>query len=766
MLSKETKKKIDDARDILVGQLPLPSDQVELITIALIYKFMDDQDEDLRQLGYGEAFFTDELRDYSWQRLMSNEIDAEERVALFIKGIEEIQKAGHIPQLFREIFKNTFLKFRDGRTLFLFLGVINGFRYDHGEELGNAFEYLLMSMGAQGENGQFRTPRNIIDFIVEVVDPDKGDSILDPAGGTAGFLLAAYKHILRKYTTGMEHYRVTLNNEGIEGIPVNWGDRLTSQDLERLGNSIEGYDITPLMVRIARVNLYLHQFKTPRVHEYDTLTSDGRWKDKFDCILTNPPFMTPKGGVKPHSRFRIRANKAEVLFSDYILEHLTPDGMAGFIVPEGIIFQNSGDYVELRKWLVNDAGLWAVVSLPAHVFQPYSGVKTSIIFVDRKVARTRDEIILLKVEHDGYSLNTNRTPVTRNELPEALNLLTIGKKSLADMSDYLERNSGKPDLPKVLIKPRSEFARLDAYRAQTAAFSLIRKQYEKCLALEEEIDNLPPLEEGRNGDDVKKRARLQTAFDKQSAEFLKVAGARYDSLNPESDIQSFFDTRLKEAVIAFGSDRSRTGNLSVPLRGHLDGQREYNLSFDKYQSTVEIDEQWPLVKLGEICENLDSKRVPITKRDRKEGKYPYYGASGIVDYVDNYIFDEELLLISEDGANLLARSTPIAFSVSGKIWVNNHAHVLRFSEMATQKFVEIYINSISIDNYVTGSAQPKLNQQALNSIRIPLPPLEILQQIVAEIEAYQKKIEDAKQQVLDAEANIRTIIGKVWGEEA
>ena len=124
--------------------------------------------------------------------------------------------------------------------------------------------------------------------------------------------------------------------------------------------------------------------------------------------------------------------------------------------------------------------------------------------------------------------------------------------------------------------------------------------------------------------------------------------------------------------------------------------------------------------LDKISENLDSKRKPITSSDRVEGEIPYYGASGIVDYVKDYIFDEVLLLVSEDGANLLARSTPIAFSVSGKTWINNHAHVLRFSNKNLQKFVEIYLNSISLESYVTGSAQPKLNQKMLNEIPIPV----------------------------------------------
>jgi len=130
---------------------------------------------------------------------------------------------------------------------------------------------------------------------------------------------------------------------------------------------------------------------------------------------------------------------------------------------------------------------------------------------------------------------------------------------------------------------------------------------------------------------------------------------------------------------------------------------------------------WVEKTVDQISTNLDSKRIPITKSDRKSGEYPYYGASGIVDYVADYIFEGDTLLVSEDGANLIARSTPIAFSVSGKYWVNNHAHILKFQNMATQRFVEFYLESIKLDEYITGAAQPKLNQKALNSIPIPIP---------------------------------------------
>lgn len=129
----------------------------------------------------------------------------------------------------------------------------------------------------------------------------------------------------------------------------------------------------------------------------------------------------------------------------------------------------------------------------------------------------------------------------------------------------------------------------------------------------------------------------------------------------------------------------------------------------------------PIATLPDLGKNLDNKRIPITGGDRKAGEYPYYGASGVVDYVADYIFDDDLLLISEDGANLVARVTPIAFPSTGKVWINNHAHVIKFNSMAMQCYVENLLNMMDISPYVTGTAQPKLNQAKLNSIPIPVP---------------------------------------------
>lgn len=159
-------------------------------------------------------------------------------------------------------------------------------------------------------------------------------------------------------------------------------------------------------------------------------------------------------------------------------------------------------------------------------------------------------------------------------------------------------------------------------------------------------------------------------------------------------------------------------------------KKQYSFYRDKLLSFEDEVYQVEWKTLGEIAENLDNMRKPVAKGGRSLGIYPYYGASGIVDYVDSFIFDGDYLLISEDGANLVVRKTPIAFSISGKTWVNNHAHVLKFDNIINQKFVNYYLNYLDLSPYISGAAQPKLNQQNLNNIKIPYPSLEIQSRIV------------------------------------
>lgn len=769
---------------------------------------MDRQSE---ELGGKASFFAGEFKKYRWAQLLDKRYSGSERLRLYAEGIEKMNVNKNIPQLFRDIFKGVFLPYRDPETLNLFLKEIDGFTYEHSERLGDAFEYLLSVLGTQGDAGQFRTPRHIIDFIVAVVDPKKHETILDPACGTAGFLISAYKHILR----------MAAKSKGRDPSIVN--SSLTPDERARLMTNFRGYDIAPDMVRLSRVNLYLHGFQNPVIHEYDTLTSEERWDECCDVILANPPFMTPKGGIRPHNRFSIKAKRSEVLFVDYIAEHLNPGGRARVIVPEGIIFQSQNAYKALRKMLVENY-LWAVVSLPAGVFNPYSGVKTSILLLDRNLARM-DNVLFVKVENDGFDLGAQRRPVEGSQLSEALRILedykkapkdvegkmalTVSRKRLlesADMNFSGERyrvaalkHSGK--WPMVKLGEVCEMV----YGLTATAKDLGDARFIRITDISVEgsliVDNPKFVMLNENSHKYLLKpgdllvARTGATYGKTLL-FSEHGNAVFASylvrirFEPNTFIPQFYwfltqsnhYWQQARSLVTGGGQPQFNANalckLVFPLppikvqerivtelevyRKVIEGARQILAS---YKPTIRVDLKWPMKQLGMIARNLDGKRVPIEKGQRKPGSYPYYGASGIVDYVDDFIFDGDFLLISEDGANLLARSTPIAFSVSGKVWVNNHAHVLQFENSATRQFIEYYINDLDIQDFVTGAAQPKLNQANMNRIPIPLPPLDVQRRIVTKLEMEQKLVESNRELIKRMEAKISAKLNEVWGDE-
>ena len=399
MLSNDTKKIIDDARDTLVGQIPVPMMQCQQITLALTYKFMSDDDEQAMDMGGQPHYFIDDLDKYTWDKIVSRRLDDTQRSELYREGLTALRDSETMPAVFREIFKDAVVPYGDHRTLALFLNTMNRMEYDDSEKLGDAYEYLLKTAEAQADAGQFRTPRHIIDFIVNIVNPQKHEIIIDPACGTAGFLVSAYQHVKSQHE-----------------LP-DGGTTLSTPELTRLADNLRGYDISPEMTKLAMANMYLHtQNKNLNIANYDTLTSTDHWNDYADVMLANPPFMTPKGGIKPHARFRIPAKRAEVLFVDYIASHLNEHGRAGIIVPEGIIFQSQNAYRQLRRFLL-DESLVAVISLPGGVFNPYSGVKTSILILDKVLAPKTDCVAFFRVENDGFDLGSQRRPIRQDDLP-------------------------------------------------------------------------------------------------------------------------------------------------------------------------------------------------------------------------------------------------------------------------------------------------------------------------------------------------------------
>ncbi|KHE90686.1 MAG: DNA-methyltransferase [Candidatus Scalindua brodae] len=610
MLDTATKKRIDDCRDILVGKLPDPKAQIEQITIGLIYKFMDDMDKEAIELGGTTKFFSGDFEKYSWDSLFDTRVTATEMLSLYAKAIESMVKNPNIPQLFRDIFNNAYLPYRDPETLKLFLKTIGKFEYTHSEKLGDAFEYLLSVMGSQGDAGQFRTPRHIIDFMVAIVDPDKKDTILDPACGTAGFLISAFKHIKEK------------NKKG-----------LTPDERKRLIQNFVGYDISPDMVRLSLVNLYLHGFSDPHIHEYDTLSSEERWSENYDVILANPPFMSPKGGIRPHKKFTISSNRSEVLFVDYIAEHLNPKGKAGVIVPEGVIFQSGTAYKDLRKMLIENY-LYAVVSLPAGVFNPYSGVKTSILLMDKEVAKQCNEILFVKISNDGYNLGAQRNAVKGSQLEEAIELT-------------------------------HEFVRTGEFKETAIAHAV------------------PKTEIAKNGD-------------------YNLSGERYRQVVL---IDSTYETLP-------------CGNLMRTSVKSFDPRTKPE---DKYElwSIPAFDQGSPEVIYG--SEIGSAKKVVIPRDVLLSRIVPHIRRSWVVE---------------EDDSNIL--------KIASTEWIVFNSDNVNPGFLQRILISDPFHSQFMLTVTGVGGSLSRANPKAVGEILIPLPPLSIQEEIVAEIEGYQKIIDGAK----------------------
>lgn len=656
MLDADTKRRIDTARDILVGKVPDPKSQVEQITIALIYKFMDDMDLESEELGGTRNFFTGDFARYGWARLMRSGLGGHETLNLYAEAIVRMPENPGIPPLFRDIFKNAYLPYRDPETLRAFLKIIDEFEYDHSERLGDAFEYLLSVLGSQGDAGQFRTPRHIIDFMVEIVDPQKHERVLDPACGTAGFLISAYKHILRANRAADGHSTLTPDERG------------------RLAANFTGYDISPDMVRLSLVNMYLHGFAAPHIYEYDTLTSQDRWNEYADVILANPPFMSPKGGIRPHNRFSVQSKRSEVLFVDYMAEHLTPAGRAAIIVPEGIIFQSQTAYKRLRKLLVEEY-LVAVVSLPAGVFNPYSGVKTSILFLDKALARQSDRIAFFKVENDGFHLGAQRRPIDQDDLPEVAALV---KQWMADCRLRV------------------------ASRESTDPQSTIRNP--KCLVV------------------------------------------------------------AKEKIAANG---------------------DYNLSGERYRTSIASNHSFPVVSLG------DASLFRVESGGTPRSDVVEYWGGGIpwATLVDlpatdliSQIFSTQRTIsekgLRESSAKLLPANSVVVSTRAtiGRIAINrvpiatNQGFknvVIEDERRAVPEYIALALTKLvpTMQAWATGGTFVEISKSKFCELQIPLPPLEVQREIVAEIEGYQKEIENYELQIKKCREKIAAVIDDVWGED-
>jgi len=811
MLDDVTKKRINTLRQILVGKLPDPKAQVEQITNGLIYKFMNDMDEQSVSMGGKSTYFSGKFQKYSWNNLLDNKTSGVEKIKLYSEAIEQMYSNENLPELFREIFKNSFLPFKDPSTLNMFLKEINEFHYSNSEKLGDAFEYLLSFMGSQGDAGQFRTPRHIIDFITEIVNPQKNETVLDPACGTAGFLISAYKHILKQNTK------------------KNLGDGLNASDRKKIGENLNGYDISPDMVKMSLVNMYLHKFTNPKINEYDTLSSEVRWNEYYDIILANPPFFSPKGGIMPHNRFGVKSTKAEVLFIDYINEHLKPNGRAGIIVPEGVIFQTGIAYKQLRKKLI-ETSLIGVISLPSGVFNPYSGVKTSILILDKN-NKNIEKIFFVNVKNDGYSLGSQRKPITKNDLPSIISLL----------KNYSKIKNNKH----ITLIDKKEIINSENFNLSLNHYSKSEiKSPHKIVKLKDVLKDKPVYGSGASKTDYDKNVRYLRITDINEYGYLKpdnivspskiekeyflnfndILFARSASvgrcyihkelngnyqfagylikfplneelINPnylfyisKSNFYSEWIESIKKQGTISNINAKEYSSFEFPLPSietqnqiveELDGYQKIIDGciqvVENYKPSIDIDPSWEMVELNKICE-ISSGGTPLrSKKVYWEGAIPWF-TSGELNEVYTLKSKEN---ISEKGLNnsnckifpkgslLVGMYDTAAFKMSllsDEATFNQAICGIKPNDKINLLFLYSYFfeNKDKYLNDRVGVRQRNLSKDYISSLKIPLPKLEIQNDIANEFKIEISRIKAIKDLKKNYESIINKKINKLW----
>jgi type I restriction enzyme M protein len=524
-MTSAIRQKLDKITDIMwSGGLANPITYVEQLSYLIYLKLLDEAENQHTQaelLGITldrPTLFPAQARRYRWSEWR------------FKSGNDLLEFVGddvfsYMASLVREapavatFFADARFQFEDAHVFKEVVDILDTFEFAKlGPDVkGDIFEYQLLKLQNQAKSdlGQFRTPRQLRQFMVQLVDPDIGDTVYDPACGTGGFLVESLDHILAKYSTttrpipiygegweetqGFDSVEKALKKmPNLQTYPRGIGDRLAKDDWKKLEASLYGHDVSGQMVRVALMNLVLHGVPRARLRRANALSETGGLTEddknrRYKVILANPPFagLLPKDSIR--SDLPTNSKKSELLFLAIMMDALAPGGRCAVVVPEGLLFGSTGAHVELRKKLVTDFDLHAVISLPAGVFKPYAGVKTSVLVFSRPNHQSpisdvprEARVLFYEIKNDGYdpdkvsgggrveTPNENGIPALLKTWsgykasgfktppgPEANTLLDAGSEEpacwwacverLADSSYNLSAAAYKPTLPSAAI---------------------------------------------------------------------------------------------------------------------------------------------------------------------------------------------------------------------------------------------------------------------------------------------------------------------------
>jgi type I restriction enzyme M protein len=437
MITGDLKNRIDSLwTEFWTGGITNPLTVIEQITFLMYSRLLDMQERrdekraSITGAGFSHRFLEGEqdCRWESWRHYGAEQMLPHVRDRVFVHFRKLAERSSGDGSQFAAFMKDAQLMIQKPTLLVKAVNAVQDLPLERGDTKGDLYEYLLGKLTTAGINGQFRTPRHIIRMMVELMEPQPTDRICDPACGTAGFLIEAYEYLLRSHSSAAgRHVETVVNDKGeAEQQTLYSGDLLAPHRRHIDTDMFHAFDFDATMLRIATMNLVMHGVAEPDVHYQDTLSQTfaerhpAAAKNAFDLVLANPPF---KGSLDEHDVaidvLRIvKTKKTELLFIALILRMLKVGGRSATIVPDGVLFGSSKAHVQLRKHLVDDNQLEAVISLPSGVFKPYAGVSTAIIIFSKGGAT--EDVFFYDVTADGYSLDDKRQPGKDNDLPDVV----------------------------------------------------------------------------------------------------------------------------------------------------------------------------------------------------------------------------------------------------------------------------------------------------------------------------------------------------------
>src|SRR3989441_1010791 len=409
--SSGLRQKVDQLMDILwAGGVNNPMDSIEQISYLLFLRLLTERDERLANLDKKyKRIFSGKWTRYAWGNFVT--LTGDQLFDAVRSAIESLYELPDLSATGKLLFNRATLKIYDRPTLRAVIQAIHDMdlsAHDGHDLKGDMYEYLLSKIQMSGTNGQFRTPRHIITMIVALVNPQPGYRICDPACGTAGFLITAYQHILKSHTSKASLVKGIVDGQLLK--PNQW------KFLEE--RAFTGYDNDANMVKIAILNLYLHQLEKANIELYNPLTDSRHYGLSFDVILANPPFA---GKIQKESilaDINLPTRDTELLFVKWFIDHLTPGGRAGVIVPAGVLFGDNKSARKVRELLLTECDLQAVVNMPSGIFKPYSGVSTAALIFEK--GKKTENVWFYDLTADGFSLDDKRTPIEANDIPDVL----------------------------------------------------------------------------------------------------------------------------------------------------------------------------------------------------------------------------------------------------------------------------------------------------------------------------------------------------------